>query len=103
MDAPRQAITGTDANKRGPYKKRGESTCVAVSSASMETEPPLCEQCGIRPAVKRRAFIEHRGHHPDDYRPHWVCRHCIWRGHIFGLIALALLIATGLFLFLLLQ
>lgn len=24
MDAPRQAIIGTDANQRGPYKKRVE-------------------------------------------------------------------------------
>lgn len=69
----------------------------------MEPDTPLCEQCGIRPAVKKRVFVEHRGYHPDDYRTHWVCRHCIWRGHILGLIALGLLLASGLFLWVILR
>ena len=69
----------------------------------METDAPICEQCGKRPAVKRRAFIQHRGLHPDDYRRHWVCRRCIWRGHALGLFALGLLLAIGLFLWLILQ
>ncbi len=69
----------------------------------MVPQPPICEKCGIRPAVKRRVFVQHRGYHPEDYRLHWVCHRCIWRGHILGLIALALLLATGVFLWLILR